>query len=68
MWVLENALGEVVTWYSEAEMQKYKQALEKIKEIITLDDINCKISKETQNVCNDVLTIINEVTKESEEK
>lgn len=45
-------------------VNRYKNILENIKEVVTLDDINCKISKETQNVCDDVLNIIKEVGNE----
>ena len=68
MWKLTNYKGEPVTWYSEEDMQKYKQALEKIKEIVTLDDINCKITIEAQSFCDYILEIVNNALKESEEK
>ena len=50
IWKVDRT-GEEQIWYS-------KDVIDKIKEVVTLDDINCKISKETQNVCDDVLKII----------
>ena len=35
VWKLENALGQVNTWYSEDEIEKYKKILEEVKEILT---------------------------------
>ena len=40
--------------------RKLETALEYIKEVTTLDDVNCTISAEPMNVSKDVLKIINE--------
>ncbi len=45
-------------------ISNYESALEEIKEVATLDDVNCNISPETMNVSKDVLKIVNEVLNE----
>ena len=34
MWCRENYKGEIVTWYSEAEVEKYRHALINIKRFL----------------------------------
>ena len=41
---LENALGQVNTWYSEDEIEKYKQVLKEIQELVLIHCKNCKIN------------------------
>lgn len=44
VWKLENALGQVNTWYSEDEIEKYKQVLKEIQELVLIHCKNCKIN------------------------
>ena len=73
VWKLENALGQVNTWYSEDEIEKYKKILEEVKEILTNKAQNashacnesCENAKEPREyhlLCR-IYRALNEITK-----
>jgi hypothetical protein len=41
------------------EYQNYKQALDEIYNVVFIDDMNCEVSKEVQDLSNTVINIIN---------
>lgn len=43
----------------EKQAYKYKQALDEIYNVVFIDDINCEVSKEVQDLSNVVINIIN---------
>ena len=49
----------------EKQAYKYKQALDEIYNVVFIDDINCEVSKEVQDLSNTVINIINKAKERS---
>lgn len=58
MWNTTNGLGQQVTWYSEADIKKYKQVLKKIECCCTGVSYQTREAKCLKNI---ILEVVKEV-------
>ena len=63
MWITKNYKGKRQVWYSDNEIEKYKQALEQIRQIVEFA-IEETLTLGQKNATDKILEIINNVESE----